>query len=448
MRALQSLNLLLRRVSHAAAAGPTIIFVVMMATVPYATAQSYTVLHNFTGGADGSTPYGGLNMDSAGNLYGTTCGIYCLGAGSNWGTVFRLSQRGLGWVLTTLYTFQGGPDGSSPTGRVVFGRDGNLYGTTIYGGHNGCGGSGCGTVFKLTPPSANVPPNATAGWIKTTLYGFLAGNDGKEPMYGDVVFDQAGNLYGTTAGGGPQGAGTVYKLTPSGGGWTESVIYAFTGGGDGAEPLGTLYIADNGGVAGSAFTGGRGSCLAGEPCGTIFELTPSASAWTENTLYTFQGGSDGGNPIGGPLGCVDTSCIITASQGGMAGGGRVFILNNGLFDHEFAGSGNTPGPWASLTGSETGLYGTTYEDGAYQMGSVFMLSGCAGWGYTDLHDFSGTDGSYPVSSLVYQSGSGGGVLYGTTSQGGAYGYGVVFALTLPSGREDVSKCANRRQGAK
>ena len=138
----QSRNLL-RRISRAAVAGLAILVVVMIVSAPYALAQTYSVLHNFTGGLDGKNPYAGLTMDAAGNLYGTIAS-----SGTN-GAVFKLTPGNGGWTFTSLHDFTGPPDGSDPDSTVAIGADGNLYGTTFHGGN--CGGTGCGVVWEITP---------------------------------------------------------------------------------------------------------------------------------------------------------------------------------------------------------------------------------------------------------------------------------------------------------
>ncbi len=402
-------------------------------------AQTLTVIHNFTGGLDGGNPYAGLTMDAAGNLYGTTCGTPCIAGANNAGTVFRLSKKGSGWLFTPLYVFRGGNDGAGPVARVIIGPNGSLYGTTYMGGAGSCGGSGCGTVFNLKPPPS-IPPNIFGGWQESVLYSFQGGSDGAYPELGDLVFDQAGNIYGTTGNGGNANAGTVFQLTPSSGGWQENVLYTFTGGSDGNGPLGTLDLDAQGNLYGTTLSGGGGSCLYGS-CGTVFELMPSGSGWTEKTLHSFQGGSDGGNPIGGL-----TEGAGTTSLGGINGGGTAFILNNQLFNYSFTGGPYNypyPGPWSSLVDGPIGASGTTYADGAYQYGSVFYMYGCAGWDAITLHDFTGgPDGALPVGSLVFDAN---GNIFGTTSAGGANGFGVVFEI-IPApgskiGATDATNCA-------
>lgn len=403
------------------------VFLFLTLTAQPAQAQTYKVIHNFTGGIDGAAPYAGLTMDEAGHFYGTTCGAPCVTGVSNAGTVFRLSRKGSGWILTTLYTFRGGNDGAGPMARVIIGPDGNLYGTTYQGGGSGCGGAGCGTVFRLQPRTS-APASVLGSWTETVLYSFAEGNDGANPYLADLIFDGAGNIYGTTWSGGAYGQGTVFELMKSQGAWTESVLHAFAGGSDGAEPSGGLAWDCGGMLEGTTFMGGS------YDNGTIFQFVSSASGWTENIIYSFQGGTDGANPVGG----VNAYCseIGTTCHGGRYGGGTAFILHDDLFHADFQG---VEGPWAALSGANGVLYGTTYADGLYQSGTVFSLEGCAGWGLNSLHDFTGgEDGGYPVSSLIIQ---GGGVItevFGTASSGGANGHGVVFEITASV--TDFSTC--------
>lgn len=178
-----------------------------------------SVLYNFTGGADGASPYSNLIHDAAGNLYGTTaiggnvsrnCGLGC-------GAVFKLDTAG---NETTLHSFTGGSDGGIPAAGLVRDTVGNLYGATANGG-----ASNSGVVFKLD----------SMGGHSKVLHGFT-GADGSNP-YGTLVRDAAGNLYGTTGGGGANGGGVVFKVDPAG---TETVLYSFTGGSDGNYPTAGL----------------------------------------------------------------------------------------------------------------------------------------------------------------------------------------------------------------
>ncbi len=171
----------------------TLLFVVtvlvfLTLTAQPAQGQSYQVIYNFTGGADGGIPAAGVRLDSAGNLYGTNL--------KGNGTVFRLLHSDSGWAFKNLYTFQGGNDGQSPYAGVTVGRDGSVYGSTL-------GRGGGGTVFRLRP-SARAYMTALCPWVETVLHRFSGGMDGWAP-YAGVVFDQTGNLYGTTNVGGGTG---------------------------------------------------------------------------------------------------------------------------------------------------------------------------------------------------------------------------------------------------
>ena len=203
------------------------------------------------------------------------------------------------WKEKVLYTFQGVPDGATPTGAVVFDKAGNLYGATLDGGASTCDGPGqCGTVYQLTPPTQK-----GGAWTETVLYVFKghAQNDGATPE-GGLVIDQAGNLYGTTGYGGSGpclllggavGCGTVYELSPpakQGDPWTETVIYSFQGGKDGYVASGDLVFDKAGNLYGATlFGGGKGTTcdsLYGGQCGTIFRLNPPKTKdgrWTEKS---------------------------------------------------------------------------------------------------------------------------------------------------------------------
>lgn len=392
-----------------------------------AQAQTYNVIYNFTSGRSGY-PQAGLTIDRAGNLYGTSFDQ------DPESTVFKLAHFGSAWIFKPLYYFAGGNDGAGPWSRVIFGPDGNLYGTTIAGGGAGCqeqGYMGCGTVFKLSPP-VTACRAAICPWNETVLYTFSGGGDGSLP-YAEVVFDQAGNLYGTTFLGGVQqgycankGCGVVYELTPSSGGWTENVLYSFTGGDDGQHPYYGLVLDNAGNLYGTTF-----SSPFLNNYGTVFQLTPSGSGWTKNILHSFQGGGDGVLPYGGLT--IDQSGNLygTSNEGGLYGGGTVFEMTlpgtwqyNILYDFPLFGM-----PQGSLTMDSTGnLYGTMTES-MNGWGSVFKLTPSnGGWTYTSLHDFSGlsNDGGFPEGGVVLDAN---GNLYGRTFNGGAYGYGVIFEIT-------------------
>ncbi len=216
-----------------------------------------TVLHSFNG-ADGWFPEAGLIFDTAGNLYGTTG----LGGIHEFGTVFELSPReGGGWAEKVLHSFnENGVDGSLPYASLIFDVAGNLYGTTYYGGIHTCEGHYCGTVFELSPKDG--------GWSEKLLHSFGNGTDGTLPQ-SSLAIDAAGNLYGTTYYGGIHAAGVAFELSPrEGGGWTETVLHSFGNGNDGADPqAGMIYV--DGNLYGTTYFGGGEDGF-----GTVFEITP------------------------------------------------------------------------------------------------------------------------------------------------------------------------------
>ena len=398
--------------------------VVLAVLTGAAQSQTYNVIHNFTGGQDGATPMAGLTMDESGNLYGTAayggtfggpCGI--LGCG----TVFRLTIRNGGWVLTPLYSFTGGSDGANPVANVTVGADGSLYGSTYLGG-GACAGDGCGTIFNLKPP-ASACKAALCPWNESVIHRF-ARVDGEGPA-GAVLLDPSGDVYGTTIDGGGLSGGTVFELLPSGGGWMGRIIYNSYG-----YPGSGVLRDHSGNLDGTAFTGGNGQ-------GSIYQLVPAGSGWIAANLYNFTNGSDGGYPVAGLILDQSGNLYGSTSSGGAGNGGTVFQLapSNGNWIlntlYSFTGPQNgkfVVGPVGSLAMDQAGvLYGTALADGAYGYGSVFkLIPGNDGWTYISLHDFTGgSDGGSPYSNLVFDAH---GNLYGTTSTGGADGLGVVFEI--------------------
>lgn len=379
----------------------------LLATV--AQAQTFVDLHSFTGFGDGSVPEAGVTLDRAGNLYGTTFQ----------GTVFKMSHFGSEWVLTTLYTFQGGSDGANPASRVVFGPGGTLYGTTSAGG-----GSGLGTVFNLRPP-ATVCKSIQCSWTETIIHRFT-GSDGAAPQFGDLVFDAAGNIYGTTSAGGAFGQGVVFELSKSGEGWTESVLYSFAGGSDGAAPYSGVIFDVAGNLYGTTTAGGAHSV------GTAYELAPSQSGWSETVLYNFGGSDESNSPYGGLIFDRQGNLYGTAC-GGPNGGGAVYelALSNGRWSYNLAyGFSGYAGPRDGPTMDASGnIFLTDLATGLpNQAGSVFKLTpGAGGWTATDLYDFTGgSDGANPFGNVVLDAA---GKLYGTTTLGGTHNLGVVFEIT-------------------
>jgi uncharacterized repeat protein (TIGR03803 family) len=247
------------------------------------------LLHNFTNGADGGNPYGGVILDSKGNMYGTASGGGAAGAG----VVFKLDPAG---NETVLYTFTGGADGASPSGVLLQDSAGNLYGTATEGGADQSG-----VVFKLD----------TSG-NETVLYSFTGGNDGAFPLAG-LTRDSAGNFYGATQLGGSGGSGVVFKLDSLG---NETVLYAFTGGADGSEPLWVTPVRDAAGnlYGTTAFGGAAGD-------GVVFRVDPSGN---ETVLHSFTGGVDGSIPFAGLTAGAGGKLYGTTFFGGSMNAGVVF----------------------------------------------------------------------------------------------------------------------------
>jgi uncharacterized repeat protein (TIGR03803 family) len=435
-----------------AAAALTIAFALAVAMARPALAQTFTVLHSFAGEQDGGVPFAGLARDTAGNLYGTT---FQNGAHGR-GTVFRLAPAGSGWIFTALYEFAGGGGGGWPVAKPTVASDGTLYGTTLAGGLNdeecpGNGYSGCGVVFHLRP-QPTICKAATCPWVETVVHsftgGFYQGTDGWNPR-GEVVFDQAGALYGTTYYGGTEtgncsgGCGTVFQLTNSGGQWSENQLYSFAAGVAGAYPAAGVIFDSSGRLYSTTSHGGGGAVCQGG-CGTVFALIPSGGSWTEKILHAFQGGADGAGAWGGLV--MDASGnLYGATVGGPPGTcGVAYELTPSNGPWTFSTIADFPpgncglGVFASLVMDPAGnLYGTTNNGGKYGSGTVFKLTPSVnGWTYTSLHDFTlGDDGGFPTSGLVLDEA---GNIYGTTSSGGSAGEencypnagcGVVFEIT-------------------
>ena len=392
-----------RRVSFAWRLTLVLAIACLFVLVPMMRAQSFHVIHNFTGGTDGANALNGLMMGASGYMYGTTSG----GGAYNNGTVYRIGLLG---NFQTIYAFRGGSDGSSPQGFLIQDAAGSLYGTTTSGG-----AFGGGTVFRITNN------------IKTILHSFGGGSDGSAPLSG-LVFDSTGNLYGTTSAGGANGNGTVFMLSPRGILWGETVLYSFGTGTDGAVPYAAVALDSAGDVLGTTSAGG------GAGYGTVFELN-KAHSWAETIVYSFTNQNDGAVPYGGLIGDGHGNFYGTATEGGSLGGGSIFELTasgsgwNFTAIQSLAGWGIS-GTFRNLMLSSSGtIYATTHCDGDYNAGTVYQLVPGAGgtWTYTLLYTFTGgTDGLYSFSNVVLF----GNRLFGTTNQGGSYGDGVVFYVVL------------------
>jgi hypothetical protein len=324
------------------------------------------ILYQFKGGADGAVPLAGLLLDKTGALYGTTSqgggGGDCHSYPSSFekgsligcGTIFKLTPPARGgsvWTETVLHRFNG-HDGRAPTASLLMEKTGALYGVTKWGGIGECGIglnsfdqsgiygysyiTGCGTAFRLTPPTAR----ATV-WTETILHRFVSESpsfdgyittDAAVPLAG-LVTDRSGTLYGTTFYGGEPGYrgyrfGTVFSLSPvqAGGAWKETHLYDFSGSA-GLQPAAGLYRDETGALYGTTT-----STQQSEGYGTVFKLTPPSGGprWASTVLYTFAGGTDGATPLAGLTADPATGMLYGVTSGGGMGTscscGTVFAL--------------------------------------------------------------------------------------------------------------------------
>jgi len=390
-----------------------------------ADAGTEKVLHSFSI-ADGDVPYGGVVFDASGNLFGTTFyggSTNCNGAGC--GVVFKLTPAAGGsWAESTIYAFTGAADGSHPYSSLLFDAAGNLYGAT-YGAYDG--GTGFGTVFKLTP-------GANGSWSFSLLHTFEGGKDGAQPN-GSLALDSAGNLYGTTFTGGSYDAGVAFELTPTTGGrWRETLLHTFTGGQDGYGPSG-LLLDVKGNLYGATPYGSVAGC-GDNSCGVVFRLSPTANhGWTDTILHRFTG-SDGEYPSSLAFDASGNLYGAAAAGGNcpycFGGCGVVFELTPGSGNvwretdlHSFDGGGGQS-PDSLLFGDGARVRGSAYSGGLGE-GLIFELDSDTGWTENVLYQFSGdSDGGGPVGPIVADRA---GNLYGTALRGGPLDSGVVFEVT-------------------
>jgi hypothetical protein len=409
--------------------------IAVFAFVANTVGQAEKVLHNFQAGAQagGSGPQAALVMDSAGNLYGTTFyggtvkSSLCSDAGAfGCGTAFELSpSSGGGWTEKTLHNFGQTGDGADPAAAMIFDAAGNLYGTTSSGGSKGCG-----TVFELIHQESGA-------WSEKVLYSFCSlpqEADGSYPD-GELIFDKAGNLYGTASEGGTgpcKCVGVVFELSPGqGGGWTEQVLHNFGSPGDGANPAAGLVFDHAGNLFGTTGIGGS-SCNFNLGCGTVFELTPqSGGTWTEKVLYIFTGSFQ-------ETVAIPNSTPVLDAAGNLYG-------TTSYAPETFQLTPNSDGSWTekdlpapccfpnALTMDSTGnLYATASSTtGGSCCGSVFELvpQPDGRWTGTVLFNFpsTGQSGAIPLAGLIFDKK---GNLYGTTSQGGTFWHP---GLGMPAG---------------
>jgi uncharacterized repeat protein (TIGR03803 family) len=339
------------------------------------------------------------------------------------GTVWRLSPSGSAWVHTVLYSFTGAADGGEPYKGVTLDAEGNLYGTAVTGGSGSCEG-GCGVAYKLT--------NTGGTWTQAVIHAFTGGDDGSGPGAGLTIGDD-GDVYGMAPTGGALGLGTIYRMHPKKSGkWALDVIHTFTGGADGI-----------GGSAGRLVFRGRhlyGAATAGgvNGQGTVYELTPARTGeWGFRTIYSFKGQPDGGFPYGGLLFDALGNLYGTTYYAGANGLGCVYQLaprHGGEWKeavlYSFKGGSDGEGSIGNLVFDQTGnLYGTTSEGGTSGDGVIFMLAPLSRhkWHETVVHSFAGPpDGAFAYNGMV---GDGAGNFYGATVHGGADDEGAIYAFT-------------------
>ncbi len=329
------------------------------------------------------------------------------------GLLLTASRQAFGQTEIVLYSFaSNGADGFQPYAALTLGKGGILYGTTDLGGTHGYG-----TVFELTKHK-----------FETPLFNFNAGGNGggEYPYFAGLVVDKAGNLYGTTSYGGAHNFGTVFMLTPSG---TETVLYSFgSQTNDGAYPFGGVVLDKLGNLYGTTTIGGVHNK------GTVFKVT---AAGVETMLYSFAGGTDGCNPDAGVvLGKKNVLYGTTPACGGSNNGTVFKVTQTGAETllHTFNLDG-TDGilPYAGVVLDKVGnLYGTTYQGGANDAGTVYKLTPTGTETVLHSFGFDGTDGYYPQASVVFDKL---GNIYGTTTYG-AGSLGAVYEIT-PTGTETV-----------
>jgi len=377
-----------------------------------AQAGSYSIVHSFGAAeADGTIPKGRLLQDMKGNVWGTTCqgGAYrnarCGNGGC--GTVFKIAANG---TYAIVHSFGAdNTDGSSPLPGLILAKK-VFWGTTANGGAHGHG-----SVFKFA-----------ADGTYSVVHSFGADStDGKLPQAG-LMQDALGNLWGTTVAGGAHNGGVVFKIAADG---AYSIVYGFGGAGtDGTGPLAGLTVDQNGKLWGTTYAGGAKMCD-GRGCGTVFSLDPKTGR--EKVMHSFGANiADGWSPYAGLLRDRRGNLWGTTFQGGAHGDGTVFkITANGAYSvvHSFGAHGTDgTNPYAGLIQDKSGtLWGTTVNGGDHDDGTAFEIA--TNGMYSVVHNFgaSATDGTSPYAGLMRDRR---GRVWGTTYQGGAHDLGTVFKL--------------------
>lgn len=396
----------------------------------------YSVLLSFRG-KDGAGPYASL-IAVGNDLYGTTVAGGS-GCRSNpyftprCGVVFKLTPTTSGYSESIVHYFRGGPgDGAHPLGSLLA-MSGSIYGTTSNGGE-GCGGTGCGTVFQITPSGR-----------ERILHVFKGGKgDGSLPeaglaavedvLYGATTFGCSGACSAQTT-----GCGTIFAITQS---EDERLVHAFQGGLDGAEPTATLASDASGALYGTTTAGGSGACQH-QGCGTAFTFTKTGALYRETILHAFKGGTDGADPIGGLVesnGSLFGTTIYGGKQCSPPGCGTIFEIDRfgkERIAHAFAGGSDGYYPYGTLINFDGALYGTSSNQGGNSQcahvgcGTIFKLArSSSGYTKTIVHSFKGGSKPYnPVAGLTVQNN----ILFGAAFEGptcafNGLGCGAIFSL--------------------
>jgi len=404
---------------------------ILLFLITLSSAQTFTVLHAFTGKGDGSFPESGVILDAKGDIYGATES----GGALDKGAIYKIDARG---KETILHTFWGG-DGLGPD-SLIRDHEGNLYGAAADGGTPEGGKClfGCGAIFKVDKSGK-----------ETVLYAFTGGTDGWDP-FGPLVSDRSGSVDGTAEFGGNArcqaiGCGVVFRVGEDG---KETVLHSFNGVPDGTEPSYGVIQDEQGNLYGTTAQGGDPTKCDGAGCGVVFKVTHSGK---ETLLYSFTGGADGGGPSGPLLRDADGNLYGVTAYGGdlsvcqtgrfFNGCGVLFRLDTSgkeiaLYDFRGGPVGRTP-QGGLVRDSNGAFYGVTFSGGSDGCGDH---SGCgvvfkvdANGNETVLHTFTGgSDGAWPNGNLIMDAA---GNLYGTTAAGGdpSCGYGdgcgVVFRIS-------------------
>ena len=324
----------------------------------------HTVLYSFTGGADGGEPYKGVTLDAAGNLYGTAV---TGGSGScegGCGVAYKLTKSGTTWTQSVIHAFTGGDDGSGPGSRVALDKGGNVYGMTPTGGANGLG-----TIYEIHP-------KRNGDWALRVIHTFTGGSDGTSGSAGKMLL-RGGHIYGAVTAGGTNGSGNVFELTPTRiGEWGFKILYSFQGAPDGIFPYGALLFDAAGNLYGTTYYGGTNGL------GAVYKLSPTDSGeWNETVLYSFKAGTDGNSSISNLVSDAAGNLYGTTSEGGL-GSGTIFKLTPGQngtwtesIPHSFQGSPDGAFPYAGMVGGSAGsFYGATVHGGDDGEGSIYKFT--------------------------------------------------------------------------